>query len=79
MCTMKYTAVFLMLWAYISAGGPGALCRNVAYAQNGHRNVLLLFSKHTFGFIKNKLGVNMCAPYGCSWMCLRTLFPGVIK
>ncbi len=21
MCTMKYTAVFLMLWAYISAGG----------------------------------------------------------
>ncbi len=22
MCTMKYTAVFLMLWAYISAGGP---------------------------------------------------------
>ncbi len=25
MCTMKYTAVFLMLWAYISAGGPGQL------------------------------------------------------
>ncbi len=25
MCTMKYTAVFLMLWAYISAGGPGHL------------------------------------------------------
>ncbi len=25
MCTMKYTAVFLMLWAYISAGGPGYL------------------------------------------------------
>ncbi len=24
-CTMKYTAVFLMLWAYISAGGPGHL------------------------------------------------------
>ncbi len=24
MCTMKYTAVFLMLWAYISAGGPGS-------------------------------------------------------
>ncbi len=23
MCKMKYTAVFLMLWAYISAGGPG--------------------------------------------------------
>ncbi len=23
MCTMKYTAVFLMLWAYISAGGNG--------------------------------------------------------
>ncbi len=23
MCTMKYTAVFLMLGAYISAGGPG--------------------------------------------------------
>ncbi len=23
MCTMKYTAVFLMLWGYISAGGPG--------------------------------------------------------
>ncbi len=22
MSTMKYTAVFLMLWAYISAGGP---------------------------------------------------------
>ncbi len=22
---MKYTAVFLMLWAYISAGGPGHL------------------------------------------------------
>ncbi len=22
MCTIKYTAVFLMLWAYISAGGP---------------------------------------------------------
>ncbi len=25
MCTMKYTAVFLMLWAYISDGGPGHL------------------------------------------------------
>ncbi len=25
MCTMKYTAVFLMLWVYISAGGPGHL------------------------------------------------------
>ncbi len=25
MCTMKYTAVFFMLWAYISAGGPGPL------------------------------------------------------
>jgi len=25
MCTMKYTAVFLMLWAYIFAGGPGHL------------------------------------------------------
>ncbi len=25
MCTMKYTAAFLMLWAYISAGGPGHL------------------------------------------------------
>ncbi len=25
MCTMKYTAVFLKLWAYISAGGPGHL------------------------------------------------------
>ncbi len=25
MCTMKYTAVCLMLWAYISAGGPGHL------------------------------------------------------
>ncbi len=25
MCTMKYTAVFLMLLAYISAGGPGYL------------------------------------------------------
>ncbi len=25
MCTIKYTAVFLMLWAYISAGGPGHL------------------------------------------------------
>ncbi len=24
-CTMKYTSVFLMLWAYISAGGPGHL------------------------------------------------------
>ncbi len=23
MCTMKYTAVFSMLWAYISAGGAG--------------------------------------------------------
>ncbi len=23
MCTMKSTAVFLMLWVYISAGGPG--------------------------------------------------------
>ncbi len=23
--TMKYTAVFLMLWAYVSAGGPGHL------------------------------------------------------
>ncbi len=22
MCTIKYTAVILMLWAYISAGGP---------------------------------------------------------
>ncbi len=25
MCSMKYTAVFEMLWAYISAGGPGHL------------------------------------------------------
>ncbi len=25
MCSMKYTAVFLMLLAYISAGGPGYL------------------------------------------------------
>ncbi len=25
MCTMKSTAVFLMLWAYTSAGGPGHL------------------------------------------------------
>ena len=25
MCTMKYTGVFLMMWAYISAGGPGHL------------------------------------------------------
>ncbi len=25
MCTIKYTAVYLMLWAYISAGGPGHL------------------------------------------------------
>ncbi len=25
MCTMKYTAVVLMLWAYISAWGPGHL------------------------------------------------------
>ncbi len=25
MCTMTYTAVFVMLWAYISAGGPGHL------------------------------------------------------
>ncbi len=25
MCTMKYTAVFFMFWAYISAGGPGHL------------------------------------------------------
>ncbi len=25
MCTMKYSAVFLMLRAYISAGGPGHL------------------------------------------------------
>ncbi len=25
MYTMKYTAVFFMLWAYISAGGPGHL------------------------------------------------------
>lgn len=27
MCTMKYTAVFLMLWAYISAGGSGHLVK----------------------------------------------------
>ncbi len=25
MCILKYTAVFFMLWAYISAGGPGHL------------------------------------------------------
>ncbi len=25
MCTMKYAAVFFMLWAYISARGPGHL------------------------------------------------------
>ncbi len=25
MCKIKYTAVFVMLWAYISAGGPGHL------------------------------------------------------
>ncbi len=26
MCTLKYTAVVMMLWAYISAEGPGHLC-----------------------------------------------------
>ncbi len=30
MCTMKYTAVFLMLWDYISAGGPGHWFRHMA-------------------------------------------------
>ncbi len=25
MCTMKYTAVFFMLWVYVSAGGLGHL------------------------------------------------------
>ena len=25
MCTIKYTAVFFIFWAYISAGGPGHL------------------------------------------------------
>ncbi len=25
MCKIKYTAVFVMLWAYISAGSPGHL------------------------------------------------------
>ncbi len=25
MCTIKYTAVLFMLWAYFSAGGPGHL------------------------------------------------------
>ncbi len=25
MCIIKYTAVFLMSWAYISVGGPGHL------------------------------------------------------
>ncbi len=27
MCTIKYTAVFFMLWAFISAGGPGHLIK----------------------------------------------------
>ncbi len=39
MCTMKYTAEFVLLWAYIFAGGPGASCRDIAYTQNGHKNV----------------------------------------
>ncbi len=38
------------------------------YAQNGHRNVRALFSTHVSGFRKNKLGVNTCAPHGCSWL-----------
>ncbi len=29
MCGMKYTAVFFMLWAYISAGGPDILFRRI--------------------------------------------------
>ncbi len=37
------------------ACSPGASCINVAYAQNGHRNVRTLFSKHISGFIKINL------------------------
>uniref|UniRef100_A0A8C2HFM7 protein-tyrosine-phosphatase n=1 Tax=Cyprinus carpio TaxID=7962 RepID=A0A8C2HFM7_CYPCA len=42
MCTMKYTAVFLMLWTYISAGGPGlpATVRDVTVSNNGRMDFL---------------------------------------
>ncbi len=33
----------------------GASCINIAYAQNGHRNVRTLFSMHVSGFIKKNL------------------------
>ncbi len=45
MCTMKYTAVFLMLWAYISAGGPGHLVQmhgimdSIKYQQIKNKNL----------------------------------------
>ncbi len=29
-CTIKYTAVFFMLWAYMSAGGPDIFFRYMA-------------------------------------------------
>ncbi len=56
--------------ALIDWGAPltsrlGASCINVAYAQNGHRNVRTLSSKHISGYIKTKLDINMCA-----WMLL---------
>ncbi len=38
MCTMKYTAVFFMLWAYISAGGPGHWFRHMASWILSHTN-----------------------------------------
>ncbi len=40
MSTIKYTAVFLMLWAYISAGGPGHLFMDaVKYQQIKNQQV----------------------------------------
>ncbi len=45
MCTMKYTAVLFMLWAYISAGGLDILFRHIAswIISNTNKTKLLLW------------------------------------
>ncbi len=45
--------IFFVMPQMFSIGeSSGASCINIAHAQNGHRNVLKLFSKHISGFIQ---------------------------
>ncbi len=61
--------------ATVNVNAPGASCINVAHAQNGHRNVRTLFFMRVFGFIQNKLGINICAVHSTDALdCAYALF-----